>query len=100
MPSRNGFVNIECFINPIKAYSEICNRSFNFKYSVVFAEQDLPNIKGEDLLYHFQSVIQINGAVITAEKNSVNSNKYPVFEKSSPEFFFEIVDLLKRMSKT
>ncbi len=94
---ENGYIHIEYFSNPIYTYSKICNKNINFKYAVVLVDQNIPKIKGEDLLYHFQSVIPINCAIITSEKNSVSSNKYSIFEKGTSEFFFEMFDYLEEL---
>ncbi len=94
-----GFENTEYFTNPIEAYSTICNKNMHYKNIVVLSDQNMPKIKGEDLLYHLQSVITVNAAIITSDPKCVTSNKYRIFDKGTINFFREIIKYLEDLSR-
>ncbi len=92
-----GYENVECFTNPITAYSTICNKNINFKNAVILSDQNMPRVKGEVLLDNLQSVTAINAAIITSEPGCVTSNKYPIFEKGASDFFPGICKYLESL---
>jgi CheY-like chemotaxis protein len=93
-----GFTNVCCFTDPVLAIKEIKNQA---KPDLIITDNNIPDMKGTDVLYELEKYFgAINAVIITAEPWKVEfiDKEYPILEKGL-KFSKRLLEFIKRNLK-
>ncbi len=93
-----GFSNIKTFANPFDVLSAVELGDFP---ALVISDFNMPGLDGVALLNSLSSIpCSFSGVIVTSDKKAAldRSVDFPVFDKSSPDFFQQLSDFIKCFS--